>query len=79
MKKLRDVMIRSRSISTSVAIIFTTASAIAFWFATAPRASAADCTLCHKKTLTITVVCGSPDHQRHVGHGDTVGACSASP
>jgi hypothetical protein len=76
MKKLRDIINRSRSISTSVGIMLATALAVSFWFATAPKASAGtNCTLCHKNTLTITVVCGSLDYRRHIDHGDTIGAC----
>ena len=78
MKRLHDFVNRSSAISTSAGLLMTAILAIAFWFVTAPRASATDCTLCHKRTLTITVVCGSLDYQRHIGHGDTIGACSAS-
>jgi hypothetical protein len=75
MKKLRDIKNRFSSISTLAGIVFATALATAFWFATAPKASAGDCTLCHKNTTTITVVCGSLDYRRHIDHGDTIGAC----
>ena len=76
MKKLRDIINRSSSISTSAGIILATAAAVAFWFATAPKASAGDSVqLCHKHTLTITVENGSLEYRRHIDHGDTIGAC----
>jgi hypothetical protein len=76
MKKLRDIINRSKSISTSVGVMLATALAVTFWFATAPKASAGDsCTLCHKNTATIVVECGSLEFRRHIDHGDTVGAC----
>ena len=76
MKKLRNIINRSSSLSTSAGVILATALAVTFWFATAPKASAGDnCTLCHKNTLTINVECGSLEFRRHVDHGDTPGAC----
>jgi hypothetical protein len=75
MKKLREIINRSGSISTSAGIILATALATSFWFATAPKASAADCTICHKRTSTLVVECGSIDYRRHIDHGDTNGAC----
>ena len=59
MKKLRNIINRSSLVSTAAGVMLATALAITFWFATAPKASAGDCVLCHKHTLTITVVCGS--------------------
>ena len=73
MKKLRDIKNR---FGTSVGIMLAMASAITFWFATAPKASAgSNVQLCHKNTLTITVEFGSLDYRRHIDHGDTNGAC----
>lgn len=79
MKMLRNVIKHHRSLSTSVAAIMATVLAVAFWFATSPRALAANCTICHKRTSTLTVVCGSPDQARHLDHGDTNGACGVTP
>ncbi len=78
MKRLQDLADRSRPVATLSALLAAAALASAFWFATSPRASATDCTLCHKRVLTITVVCGSMDYQRHIDHGDTIGPCAAS-
>jgi hypothetical protein len=76
MKTLREIINRSSSVSTSIAIMLAIASAITFWFATAPRASAATCTVCHKNTTTISGLdCGGLDYRRHIDHGDTNGAC----
>lgn len=36
------------------------------------------CDLCHKNTTTLTFGCNSLDYQRHVDHGDTMGACGSS-
>ena len=37
--------------------------------------AAGDCTVCHKRTTTITVPCNSLEHRRHLDHGDTEGPC----
>jgi hypothetical protein len=79
MKMLRNAIQHHNLLSTSAAITLATVSAAAFWFVSSPRVSGADCTLCHKRTLTITVVCGSDDYRRHIDHGDTIGACSITP
>ena len=78
MKKVLNALHHNSLLSTSLIAVLATVSAVAFWFATAPKASAADCTLCHKRTLTITVECGSLDYRRHIDHGDTVGACQVT-
>ena len=75
MKKLRNALKHNRLITTSVAATLAVSLAGTFWFATSPTATATDCTLCHKRTLTITVVCGSDDYRRHIDHGDSMGAC----
>ena len=36
------------------------------------------CTVCHKHTLTLLLECGSLEYQRHLDHGDSVGACPPS-
>jgi hypothetical protein len=36
------------------------------------------CTVCHKRTATLTFDCGSLEYRRHLDHGDTVGACQSS-
>jgi hypothetical protein len=75
MKMIRHALHNNRLLSTSITAALALVLSVAFWFASAPKASAADCTLCHKRTLTITVECGSLDYRRHIDHGDTVGAC----
>jgi hypothetical protein len=79
MKKLRNAIHNHSILSTSAAVTLTTLLAAGFWFATTPRALAADCQVCHKRTATLTVVCGSPDHQRHLDHGDANHACNVTP
>jgi hypothetical protein len=79
MKKLGHALHHDSLFSTSVAAILAMVLGVGFWFATAPKVSAADCTLCHKRTQTITVVCDSDDFRRHRDHGDTVGACQITP
>jgi hypothetical protein len=76
MKMLRNALHHNNLISTSVAATLAIILAVTFWFASSPKVSAVDCTLCHKRTLTITVVCGSDDYRRHLDHGDTMGACT---
>ena len=74
MKKLRDIKNRFGSL---VGIMLAIASAITFWFATAPKASAGNTvTLCHKLTTDIAVEFGSIDYRRHIDHGDTQGSCN---
>jgi hypothetical protein len=79
MKKIRNVIRNHNLLSTSAALTLTTVLAATFWFATTPRVFAADCVICHKRAATLTVVCGSPDYDRHIGHGDTNGACNVTP
>jgi hypothetical protein len=76
MKMLRNVLHHNDLLSTSVAATLTIILAVTFWFAFSPKASAVTCTVCHKRTQTITGLdCGGLDYQRHIDHGDTNGAC----
>ncbi len=36
------------------------------------------CSVCHKHTLTLSLACGSVEYQRHLDHGDTIGACQSA-
>ncbi len=36
-----------------------------------------DCTICHKKTSTLTFPCNSLEYRRHKDHGDPDGACAS--
>jgi len=47
-------------------------------FVLATPAPSGDCTVCHKRTQTLVLTCDSLDFQRHLDHGDTVGACPPS-
>ena len=38
-----------------------------------------ECTVCHKRTATLTLPCNSLEYQRHLGHGDTAGPCPLQP
>lgn len=84
MKKLQDFanpLTDKPSVRTPVVITIAVALAVAFWFATSPNGLAdpsTDCTVCHKRTLTLTLTCGSVEYRRHKDHGDPDGACPAS-
>jgi hypothetical protein len=77
MKMLRNALHHNNLISTSVAAALAIILAVTFWFASSPKVSAGStCTVCHKRTTTITGLdCGGIDYQRHLDHGDTIGAC----
>ena len=62
-----------------LAVILIVAFLVSMLFALSRRSYAdSTCTICHKRTTTLVVTCGSLDYQRHKDHGDTDGACSAS-
>ncbi len=49
------------------------------WFVAAPLAEAqGQCTVCHKRTTTLTFACGSIDYRRHIDHGDPMMACAVT-
>ena len=63
----------------SLAVVLAISFAVNLWFAFSHRGLAATtCTICHKRTTTLIVTCGSIDYQRHKDHGDTDGPCEAS-
>ena len=37
------------------------------------------CTLCHKHSTTLSLPCNSTEYQRHLDHGDAIGACPGGP
>ena len=37
--------------------------------------SPTECEICHKHSTTLTLPCNSMELQRHLDHGDTIGAC----
>jgi hypothetical protein len=80
MKNLFPIIsVRRELLSTSALALIVAILAGVFWFSTTSTARAgSSCTLCHKRTQTITVICGSLDYRRHLDHGDTSGACSAT-
>jgi hypothetical protein len=71
----------TKSLLRTPALFLTAAAtAAAFWFCTTSVgfAVAATCTVCHKKSVNMTFLCSDSEYQRHLGHGDTMGACAAS-
>jgi hypothetical protein len=68
----------NRAVRAPVFIMLVAASAVTFWFASAPKALATDCMVCHKRTQTLTLTCGSLAWRRHKDHGDPDGACGAT-
>jgi hypothetical protein len=80
MKKLVSLGNRVRPVAASVAFATAATLAVAFWFSTVPTGNAqAQCTVCHKRTTTLTFPCASLDYRRHLDHGDTMGACNMTP
>ncbi len=65
-----------------ISALFTIVAAVAvvFWFLTSASGLAAvnQCTFCHKRTTTMTLACNDLEYQRHLDHGDTIGACSGT-
>jgi hypothetical protein len=47
-------------------------------FVLAASGPSGDCTVCHKRTQTLTLPCNSMEYRRHLDHGDTLGACPPS-
>jgi hypothetical protein len=86
MKKLRAIATKSKSIATPAGLTFIAMLAVAFWFSTSPSGLAQEqtggvstCSVCHKRTTTMTFDCSSLDYRRHLDHGDTMGACGVTP
>jgi hypothetical protein len=80
MKKFVSVSPRATSVAASIGLMLGVTLAVAFWFTTSPSGNAqTQCQLCHKRTQTISVTCGSVQYNGHLGHGDTVGACPVTP
>jgi hypothetical protein len=52
--------------------------ATVFWFCSAPEGIAGGCTVCHKRTESITLDCNSLEYRRHIDHGDPTGSCPSS-
>jgi hypothetical protein len=80
MKKLVSVVTRAKPIAASAAFVIAATLAAAFWFASSPAGMAqATCTVCHKRTTTLTFPCASLDYRRHIDHGDAMNACGVTP
>jgi hypothetical protein len=80
MKKLVSLRNRAKPMAATVAFLTAATLAVAFWFSTTPSGIAqAQCTVCHKRTQTLTFPCASLDYRRHLDHGDTMGACRVTP
>lgn len=82
MKKLQSIVnspLRNQAVRTPVLILLTAASAVMVWFSAAPTGRAdPTCTVCHKRTQTLVLICGSLDYRRHKDHGDPDGPCAAT-
>lgn len=71
-----------KALRTSGMVLIVAAIASVFWFVTSSASIAGgppQCTFCHKLTTTMTLACGDLEYRRHLDHGDTMGACGASP
>ena len=71
-----------KSIVTPLALTLLGALAGTFWFATSQVALAGvepTCTVCHKRSQTLTYPCNSLEYRRHLDHGDPMGACAVTP
>lgn len=80
MKKLVSLPYPATSVAASFGLMLAATLAATFWFASGPSGQAqAQCTVCHKRTSTLTFACNSLDYRRHLDHGDTMGACSMTP
>ena len=80
MKKLIAVAAQQRSIATPIGLIILMALAVAFWFsASQGLAQGTNCTVCHKRTTTLTFPCSSLDYRRHIDHGDPMRPCDVTP
>jgi len=80
MKKLVSLGNRATPVAASVGLMVAVTLAVAFWFTTTPSGQAqAQCTVCHKRTQTLTFPCNSLDYRRHLDHGDPMSACNVTP
>ncbi len=61
-----------------VLVLFVSAAVMLCFVLTPRKVMAADCTVCHKRSVTLTFPCDSADYRRHKDHGDPDGPCSAS-
>lgn len=61
-------------------LFLTTVLTAALWLLAGNKGMATpdQCTVCHKNTTTYTFSCASLEYQRHLDHGDTMGACGGS-
>ena len=82
MKRLQKNFSTNDRSSFPLPTIFISAVALsaAFWLFAGSTGTAGvnECTFCHKRTSTMTLACNSLEYQRHLDHGDTMGACAAS-
>ena len=70
---------KRRRLQVSLLMITAAVLAGASWFASAPAGMGDNaCTVCHKRTQTVTVPCNSLDYRRHKDHGDPDGMCTAT-
>ncbi|MDQ6623442.1 MAG: hypothetical protein M3Y86_08155 [Verrucomicrobiota bacterium] len=79
MKKLVTFATRVRTVTAPVGCLIAVILAVGFWFSTGATQAQTQCVLCHKKTLTLTLECGSLAYRGHLGHGDTMGPCAVTP
>jgi hypothetical protein len=76
----RFPFIWARSLTASVAGLLVAILSATFWIVSAAAGgSPTDCTVCHKRTQTITLGCNTLEYRRHLDHGDAMGACAVTP
>ena len=72
---------RKHQSSTSASLIAVAFLSATFWLVTSALASPKQvlCTVCHRRTTTLMLPCDGLEYQRHLDHGDTMGACMMTP
>jgi hypothetical protein len=80
MKKFVSLPYQATSVAASLGLMLAATLAATLWLATSPVGQAqAQCTVCHKRSQTLTFPCNSLQYNGHLAHGDTMGACSITP
>ncbi|MDQ6861795.1 MAG: hypothetical protein M3032_11650 [Verrucomicrobiota bacterium] len=78
MKKLVSVT-RATPVAASIGVMLAITAAVAFWITTSPTHAQGQCTVCHKRSQTLTFPCGSLQYNGHLAHGDPMGPCAVTP
>lgn len=78
-----STLLRPHVTGTPSLVIMAAGLAGAFFFCTTStgftQAGPQQCEVCHKGQTTLSLPCGSEEHQRHIAHGDAPNACPTKP